>query len=106
MSFYRARFFCPRKKVEIGLIIIPSFYVKLVLDFSKGDIPEAGLYQSPMNIKTKNKTPKSGIRLMTASEAIPTEIVLYISALQVSQFAWSRIRIRKIDNLLSYLTFE
>lgn len=106
MSFYRARFFCPRKKVEIGLIIIPSFYVKLVLDFSKGDIPEAGLYQSPMNIKTKNKTPKSGIRLMTASEAIPTEIVLYISALQVSQFARSRIRIWKIDNLLSYLTFE
>merc|ERR1712131_403000 len=50
--------------------------------FVQGDIPEAGLYQSPMNIKTKNKTPKSGIRLMTASEAIPTEIVLYISALQ------------------------
>ena len=83
---------------------IPS--VKLVLDLSKGDIPEAGLYQSPMNIKTKNKTPKGGIRLMTASEAIPTEIVLYISALQVSQFARSRVRIRKIDNLLSYLTFE
>ena len=88
----------------MGLIIITSVYVKLVSDLSKGDIPEAGLYQSPMNIKTKNKTPKSGIRLMTASEAIPTEIVLYISALQVSQFAWSRIR--KIDNLLSYLTFE
>ena len=94
------------KGLEIGLSIIPSVYEKMVLDLSKGDIPEAGLYQSPMNIKTKNKTPKSGIRLMTASEAIPTEIVLYISALQVSQFAWSRIRIRKIDNLLSYSTFE
>ena len=90
----------------MGLIIITSVYVKLVSDLSKGDIPEAGLYQSPMNIKTKNKTQKSGIRLITASEAIPTESVLYISALQVSQFAWSRIRIRKIDNLLSYLTFE
>lgn len=50
--------------------------------FVQGDIPEAGLYQSPMNVKTKNKNLKSGIRLMTASEAIPTEIVLYISALQ------------------------
>ena len=79
------------KGLEIGLTIISSVYEKLILDLSKGDIPEAGLYQSPMNIKTKNKTPKSGIRLMTASEAIPTEIVLYISALQVSQFAWSRI---------------
>ena len=76
----------------------------MILDLSKGDIPEAGLYQSPMNIKTKNKTPKSGIRLMTASEAIPTEIVLYISALQVTQFAWSRIR--KIINVLFYLAFE
>ena len=64
----------------------------MILDLSKGDIPEAGLYQSPMNIKTKNKN--VGVRLMTASEAIPTEIVLYISALQVNQFSRSRIRDR------------
>jgi len=50
--------------------------------FVQGDIPETGLYQSPMSIKTKNKNPRGGTRLMTASEAIPTEIVLYISALQ------------------------